>query len=203
MLPGNDMVNHTPAINERYIYEIYMDKLRFYVNYCQICDIIGDEQWMKSEAHCLCNLSSHRILMLTLGSKWKPITIKGELCSAANNIEQIEIGDMVTVSNHGNLFPLAIVKKINNLDKTAKIKWDVSLKTNTVELCHLKKYSANETNKQKRKETDFLYLQNNERETSIKTNDGSKVHSTTTLLSMSNKFFFNLTTIPSCVVKEH
>ncbi len=74
--------------------------------------------------------------MLTLGSKRKPITNKGELCSAGNNIEQIEISDMVTVSNHANLFPLAIVKKINSLDKTAKIKWDISLKTDTVELCH-------------------------------------------------------------------
>jgi hypothetical protein len=139
VLPGNDMVNHLPAIDERYIYEIYMDKLRFYVNYGQISNIIGDEPWMKSEIHCLCNLSSHRILMLTLGSKRKPITNKGELCGASNNIEQIEIGDMVTVSNHGNLFSLAIVKKINSLDKTAKIKWNVSRKTDTVELCHLKK----------------------------------------------------------------
>jgi hypothetical protein len=99
------MVNHLPAINECYIYEIYKDKSRFYVNYGQISNIIGDEPWMKSEVHCLCNFSSHRILMLTLGSKRKPITNKGELCSAGSNIEQIEIGDMVTVSNHGNLFP--------------------------------------------------------------------------------------------------
>jgi hypothetical protein len=136
VLPGNDMVNHTPAINEHYIYTIYMDKLRFYVNYGQISNIIGGEPSMKSEVHCLCNLSSHRILMLTLGSKRKPITNKGELCGAGNDIEQIEIGDMVTVSNHGNLFPLAFVKMINSLDKTTKIKWDVSYKTNTVELCH-------------------------------------------------------------------
>ncbi len=88
--------------------------------------------------------------MLTLGSKRKPITNKGKLCGAGNNIEQIEIGDMVTVSNHGNLFQFAIVKKINRLDKTAKIKWDVLRKTDTVELCHLKKYSVNVTNKQKR-----------------------------------------------------
>jgi hypothetical protein len=135
---------------------------------------------MKSEVHCLCNLSSHRILMLTLGSKRKPITNIGKLCGAGKDIEQIEIGDMVTVSNHGNLFLLAIVKKINNLDNTAKIKWDVSLKTDTVELCHLKKYSVNVINEQKREETDFLYLQNNERQTSVKTNDGLKVHSTTT-----------------------
>jgi hypothetical protein len=45
------------------------------------------------------------------------------------------------------------------------------------------------TDKRKRKETNFLHLQNNERWTSIKTNDGLKGHSTTTLLSMSNKFF--------------
>ncbi len=113
VLPGNDMVNHLPAINEHYIYKIYMDKSRFYVNCGHISDIIGDEPWMKSEVHCLCNLSSHRILMLTLGSMRKPITNKGELCSAGNDREQIEIGDMVTVSNHGNLFPLTIVKKIN------------------------------------------------------------------------------------------
>jgi hypothetical protein len=115
-----------------------MDKLRFYVKYGQISNIIGDEPWMKSEVHCLCNFSSHRILMVMLGSKRKPITNKGELCGAGNNIEQIEISDMVTVSNHGNLFPLVIVKKINSLGKTAKIKWDISRKTDTVELCHLK-----------------------------------------------------------------
>jgi hypothetical protein len=45
------------------------------------------------------------------------------------------------------------------------------------------------TNKQKRKETDFLNLQNNKSQTSIKTNDGLKGHSTTTLLSTSNNFF--------------
>ncbi len=45
------------------------------------------------------------------------------------------------------------------------------------------------TNKQKRKETDFLHLQNNKHWTSIKTNDGLKGHSTTTLLSTSYKFF--------------
>jgi hypothetical protein len=127
--------------------------------------------------------------MLTLGSKRKPITNKGELCGAGNNIEQIETGDMVTVSNHGNLFPLAIVKEINSLDKTAKIKWDVSGKTDTVEPCHLKKHSVNVTNKQKSKEIDFLHLQNIKRRTSIKTNDGLKGHFTTTLLSTSNKFF--------------
>ncbi len=105
VLPGNDIVNHTPNINEHCIYEIYMDKLRFYVNYGRISNIIGDEPWMKSEVHCLCNLSSHRILLLTFGSKRKPITNKCELCSTGYDIEQIEISDMVTVSNHGNLFP--------------------------------------------------------------------------------------------------
>jgi hypothetical protein len=111
VLPGNDMVNHLPAINNHYVYNININKSRFYINYGQISDIIGDEPWMKSEVHYLCNLSSHRILMLMLGSKRKPITNKGELCGAGNDIEQIEIGDMVTVSNHGNMFPLAIVKK--------------------------------------------------------------------------------------------
>jgi hypothetical protein len=52
-----------------------------------------------------------------------------------------------------------------------------------------KKYSVNVTNKQKRKETDFLHLQNNKCRTSIKTNNALKVHSTTTLLTRSNKFF--------------
>jgi hypothetical protein len=111
VLPGNDLVNHHPAIDEHYIYGIYIDKSRFYVNYGQMSNIMGDEPWMKSEVHCLCNLSSHRILMLTLGLKRKPITNKGELCSAGNNIEQIETGDKVTVSNHGNLLPIMIVKK--------------------------------------------------------------------------------------------
>ncbi len=76
VLPGNDVVNHLPAINEHYIYKIYMDKSRFYVNYGQISNIIGDEPWMKSEVHRLCNLSSHRILMLHWVQRGNPSPTK-------------------------------------------------------------------------------------------------------------------------------
>jgi len=87
-----------------------------YVNYDEISDIIGDEPWLKLEAHCLCNLASDRTIMLTLGAKKK---------SNQDGTHFIE-GDLVSVSNYSNLFPLAIVHSVNHSNDTARIKWEVS-----------------------------------------------------------------------------
>jgi hypothetical protein len=37
---------------------------------------------------------------------------------------EINIGDWVTISNHGNLFPRAQVKEIDFSKNLAKVKWD-------------------------------------------------------------------------------
>ncbi len=87
--------------------------------------------------HCLSNLSSDCILTLTLGSKRKELSKNSKLFAVGDSNEPIEldgddyspikIGNMVTVSSHGNLFPVATVKDINYSKKTARVKWQVSL----------------------------------------------------------------------------
>jgi hypothetical protein len=66
----------------------------FFVSHGQISEIIGDEPWMDSEINCLCNVASGRKIWLTLGLKRKSV-----------DPMEINIGDWVSVSNHGNLFP--------------------------------------------------------------------------------------------------
>jgi hypothetical protein len=107
VLPGNDIINYYPNMSERYIYEIYMDKSRFFVKYGQISEIIGDEPWMRSEVHCLCNLSSDRILTLTLGSKRKESSKNTKLFAVGDSNQTIELdGDDDSPRNwqHGYCF---------------------------------------------------------------------------------------------------
>jgi hypothetical protein len=85
-----------PDKNNCYIYKVFMEKSNFFVSHGQIYEVIGDEPWMDSEINCLCNVASGRKIWLTLGSKRKSM-----------DPMEINIGDWVTVSNHGNLFPRA------------------------------------------------------------------------------------------------
>jgi hypothetical protein len=99
LLPSNNLCGIFPPTVEpdkktRYIYKAFMEKSIFFVSHGQISEIIGDEPWMDSEINCLCNVASGRKIWLTFGSKRKSV----------DPIE-INIGDWVTVSNHGNLFP--------------------------------------------------------------------------------------------------
>jgi hypothetical protein len=154
---------------------------------------------MRSEVHCLCNLSSDRILTLTLGSKRKDSSKNSNLCSVRDSVEPIEIdgdsaepieiGDLVTVSNHGNLFPIATVKQINYNEKTVRVKWQVSLKTDTVNICHLEKYLVDLSNKRKRKETDFLHIEMNKQKSTLQTNDGTQLKLPSSVLSKRNMLF--------------
>ena len=105
-----------------------------FVNYDQISDIISDKPWLKSEVHCLCNLASERTIMLTLGAKRKN-----------NQVTLFREGDLVSVSNYGNLFPFAIVHSINHSNNTARIKWEVSRKMETVKIGHRQIYSLDST----------------------------------------------------------
>jgi hypothetical protein len=75
------------------IYQVtmeYVDQTTFYVNYAQIMDIIGEEEWMKGELNCICNIASSRTVSLPWGAKKK-----------SSNRSQLSIGDDVIVSNHG------------------------------------------------------------------------------------------------------
>jgi hypothetical protein len=211
VLPGNDIINYYPHMSKRYIYKIYMVNSRFYVKYGQISEIIGDKLWMRSEVHCLCNLSSNRILTLKLGSKRKDSSKNSNLCSArdsvepieidGDSVEPIEIGNLVTVSNHGNLFPIATVKQINYNEKNARVKWQVSLKTDNVNLCHLEKYLVDLSNKRKRKETDFLHIEMNKQKSTLQTNDGTQLK-LQVLFYPRGICFFQVKIIPSYVPRE-
>jgi hypothetical protein len=76
---------------------------------------------------------------------------------------EINIGDWVTVSNHGNLFPRAQVKEIDFSKNLAKVKWEISCTTDVVEVVNLHPYSTSATSKRKRIETDFFHHHNNQR----------------------------------------
>ncbi len=83
-----------PKEKSCYIYGVFMEKSIFFVSHGQIHEFIGDEPWMDSEINCLCNVASDRKIWSTLGSKRKSV-----------DPTEINIGDCVTVSNLGNLFP--------------------------------------------------------------------------------------------------
>ena len=65
-------------------------------------------------------------------------------------------GDLVTVANHGNLFQFATVCSVNTVNNTARIKWDMSRKIDTVDISDLQCHSLDEVTTRKRKVTDFL-----------------------------------------------
>jgi hypothetical protein len=74
-------------------YQATMDndaKTIFYVNYAQMMNIIGEEEWMKGELNCICNIASGRKVSLTWGAKTK-----------SKIRSQLSIGDNIIVSNHG------------------------------------------------------------------------------------------------------
>jgi hypothetical protein len=86
---------------------------------------------MDSEINCLCNVASGRKIWLTLGSKRKSM-----------DPMEINIGDWVTVSNHGNPFPKAQVKEIDFSKNLAKVRWEISCTTDVVEIANLHPYST-------------------------------------------------------------
>jgi hypothetical protein len=97
-------------------------------------------------------VASGRKIWLTRGSKRKSV----------DPMEK-NIGDWVTVSNHGNLFPQAQVKEIDFSQNLAKVKWEIACTTDIVEIANLHPYSTSATSKQKRIKTDFFHHHNNQR----------------------------------------
>jgi hypothetical protein len=46
-----------------HIYKIFLENnITHYVNFGQINDIIGDEEWLQGEVNCLCNIASSQII---------------------------------------------------------------------------------------------------------------------------------------------
>jgi hypothetical protein len=151
-LGGIFLLTVEPDKNNCYIYKVFMEKSSFFLSHGQIYEIIGDGLWMDSEINCLCNVASGRKIWLTLGSK-------------RNSVDpmEINIGDWVAVSNHGNLFPRAQVKEIDFSKNLTKVNWENSCITDVVEIANLHPYSTSTTSKQKRIKTDFFHHHNNQR----------------------------------------
>jgi hypothetical protein len=131
-------------------YHIYLvtsnnkKRTKFYVNYTQIHDIVGKEEWINGEINCICNIGGHQTLILSWGAKQKSM-----------KWSQITVGGVVALSNHGTkLLHLAKVMKIGHVEKMAVVKWDVTRKNKLVKLKHCQKYKVKETSLRKRKSTD-------------------------------------------------
>jgi hypothetical protein len=149
IMTNNISGKSTQFINpaKRHIYLVTLnnkERTKFYVNYTQIHNIVGKEEWMKGESNCICNIGGNGTLILSLGAKQK-----------STKWSQVTIGGIVAVSNHGTkLLHLAKVIKIDHVKKTAEVKWDVTRKNELVKLKHCQKYNVEETSQRKRKNID-------------------------------------------------
>jgi hypothetical protein len=136
--------------NKDHIYQVTMDndaQSTFYVNSDLIMEIIGEEEWMKGEFNCICNIASGRIVTLTWGLKKK-----------LSNRSHLSIGDDVIVSNHGTKWEHRAKNHtdVNDDGINVMVKWDTSLKKENVLLKDCRKYNVENTTQRKRKSTDFI-----------------------------------------------
>ncbi len=112
------------------------------MNFGQINEIIGDEEWLQGESNCLCNIASSQIISLSWGAKKKESINSDALC--------ICVGDCVSVENHGkHWIHLGHIISIDKSTKAAVVKWDKTLKKDTVHLGDCKKYNELESSFQR------------------------------------------------------
>jgi hypothetical protein len=85
------------------------------VNFGQINDIIGEEEWPQGEVNCLCNIASSQIISLSWGAKKKECKNSDALC--------VCVGNCVSVENHGkHWIHLGHIISIDKNPKTAVVK---------------------------------------------------------------------------------
>jgi hypothetical protein len=132
-----------------HIYQVTMDndaQSIVYVNLELIMNIIGEEEWMKGELNCICNIASGRKVSLTWGSKKK-----------LSNRSQLSIGDDVIVSNHGTKWEhRAKILQMNDDGISVLVKWDTSLKKENVLLNDCRKFDVKNSSQRKRRSTDIF-----------------------------------------------
>jgi hypothetical protein len=76
-----------------HIYEIFLENdITHYVNFGQMNDRIGDEEWLQGEGNCLCNIALFQIISLSWAAKKKDSTYSDALCICE--------ADPVSVENH-------------------------------------------------------------------------------------------------------
>jgi hypothetical protein len=119
------------------------------MNFGQINDIIGDEEWLQGEGNCLCNIASSQIISLSLGAKKKE--------STHSDAFYVCVGDCVSVENHGKYWiHLGHIISIDKNTKTAVVKWEETRKKDTVHIGDCKKYNKLDIIPRKCKSTDFF-----------------------------------------------
>ncbi len=119
------------------------------MNFGQINDVIGEEEWLQGEVNCLCNIASSQIISLFWGAKKKEPKSSDALCFC--------VGDHASVENHGkHWIHLGHVISIDKNTKTAVVKWEETLKKDTINLGDYKKYNELDVIPRKRKSTDFF-----------------------------------------------
>ena len=140
--------------HKKYIFQIYTTKGdNYFVNLAQIHDIIGDEPWFNGETKCLCDIGSNRKISLTWGAKKKESSHSTETLSISSCPH---VGDRVIVSNQGSKWEhLAKIVTIIESTSSAVVKWDTTLKKDTVDWADCQKYDVDEVTDRKRKATDF------------------------------------------------
>jgi hypothetical protein len=133
------------------IYEIFLENnTSQYVNYGQINDIIGEKGWLQGEVNCLCNIASSQINSLSWGAKKKESKNSDGLC--------VCVGDCFSAENHGkHWIHLGHIISIDNNTKTAVVKWEDTLKKESVNLGDCKKYNKLDVIPRKPKSTDFFF----------------------------------------------
>jgi hypothetical protein len=95
-------------------------------------EIIGEEEWMKGELNCICNIASGRKVSLAWGLKKK-----------LSDRSHLSIGDDVIVSNHGTKWEhCANIIQMNDDGISVMVKWDTSLKKENVLLKDCRKYDV-------------------------------------------------------------
>ncbi len=111
--------------------------------------IIGDEEWLHGEVNCLCNIASSQIISLSWGAKKKE--------SSNFDALYVCVSDCVSVENHGkHWIHLEHIISIDKNTKAAFVKWEETLKKDTVHLGDSKKYNELNVIPRKHKSTNFF-----------------------------------------------
>ncbi len=104
------------------------------MNYTQIGDTVGDEEWLNGEINTVNNIWSNCMVALTWGSKKKESLKFNDTLS---NTSSLCVGDHVIVLNHGDKWiHFSGIVEINKVTSSAVVKWGTSLHKDTVNLAY-------------------------------------------------------------------
>ncbi len=191
---GNQTITFKNS-NENVIYEDVADTndSSYLVTLDQICDIVGEEDWIHGESNCLVNFASSRTIMLSWGEKKKECKEQRRVLSD----ESLQVGDHVFVENHGNQWPhKAQIVNIDMENKSASVRWETTQNIDFVNLEDLKGFSMDNSAPRKWKSTDF-YTPPSEKNASTEQHQYER----SDLQCCTKNMFFQRRTLLSCALK--